>query len=283
VTVIGSPLLLWSWRTLPGSSPWPAAARIRALAAGHAHAEAAGYRVVFYGDGPALRELDGLRWPWETRALPQTGADAVPLPFWSGTKIVALRDARAREPDGVPVVHCDHDGIVTGPLAGLDAPLFAQNREAIAKHEAFYPPIKAGADLPAWYQAWRKRGVVHECGLVGGASRYAVAVYCDEALRFARILDQRGTLRRVHTHTLEQGTHAAVAEELGARVGFALDERHRGKNYATWPGPAHLGMPLARLERETPANLRAAILAKFGPLPGAPSAAISPYRDAHGR
>lgn len=273
-----NPLLVWSWRTLPGPALWPTAARLRALAIGHAIATRAGYRVVFYGDTAALRELDSLPWPWERRALPEGGADRVPDGFWSGSKLTALRDARDREPDGVAVVHVDHDAIVSGPLPQLDAPLYAQNTEHFPHHPRVYPDFSAafGDALPPWWQDWRASGRTHECGLVGGASRYAVDVYVDEALRCAGLLDRRGTLERVHTWTLEQGVHAAIATEMGARVGFALDEQHRGQHYAAWPGTAKRHMPLGRLEPALPRDLRAALAAKLGPLVPA-SRVLSPF------
>lgn len=279
---MASPLLVWSWRSLALASTWPTAARLRALALGHAIAERAGYRVVFYGDEPALRELDGLAWPWETRALPTTGADFVPEAFWSGTKLVALRDAIGREPACTPVVHVDHDGLVCGPLAELDdtAHLFAQNAQPLAPHARWYPAEMAdafGDELPSWWHDWRERGRIHECGLVGGSNRYAVEVFADEALRCASILDRRGTLERVHTWTLEQGIHAAIAEELGATVGFALDEEHRGPSYAAWPGIAKRTMPLGRLAHHLPPTLAGALARKLGPLPRAP---ITPYGEA---
>lgn len=259
--------LVWSWRTLAVAvTPWPAAQRVRSLAIGHALAEGAGYTPVFYGDAAALEELDDLRWPWETRPLPQTGADRVPEAFWSGTKLVALRDARERLPDGHAVIHCDHDAFVIGPLADLDAPLYAQNTQDLAPFERWYPDLTAafGDDLPSWYGDFRRRNVVHECGLVGGSSRYAVGAYVDEALRCAALLEQRGTLKRVHTWTLEQGTHAAVAEELGARVGFALNQDHQGTGYATWPGAAKSEIPLAKLDRYLPTVVRASLNQRFG-------------------
>lgn len=260
-----APLLVWSWRSLPGPSAWPTGLRVRALAIGHALATRAGYGSVFYGDDAARHELDGLPWPWEVRRLPQTGADRVPDAFWSGSKLVALRDARETTPDGTPVVHIDHDGWLTGWLPDLDAPLYAQNHQPRAPSDRWYPDMREafGDDLPPWWEAWRKADRVHECGLVGGSSRYAVGAYVDEALRCAALLEQRGTLARAHTWTLEQGVHAAMADELGVRVGFALDEKHRGANYATWPGDSHGTMPLERFERALPAGLAAALDARF--------------------
>lgn len=264
----GRPVLVWSWRTLASFPSWPAAERLRALASGQGMAERAGYTPVFYGDEAALRELDGLRWPWETRPLPSAGADLVPEPFWSGTKLVALRDACGRVPPETPVIHCDHDGFVFGALRDLDAPIYAQNRAALAPSARWYPDIREafGQGLPTWWDSWRKRGIVHECGLVGGTSRYAVEVYVDEALRCARVLLERGMLGRAHTWTLEQGVHAAVSDELGLRVGFALDENHAGKNYATWPSVSKADIPLAKLSRFVPSDLREALNKRFGSL-----------------
>lgn len=263
-----APLLVWSWRSLPGAT-WPAAQRVRALAAGHALASAAGYRCVSYGDAVELEILVSLRWPWETRALPEIGKDRVPAAFWSGTKLTALRHARELEKSGVAVVHVDHDGFVVGPLAQLDAPLYAQNAARLSDHAAFYPDLADafGSGLPTWHANWRARGTIHECGLVGGADRDAVTTYATEALECARALDGRGTLAPVHTFTLEQGIHEAIAHRLNIPVGFALDTRHRGTGYATWPGRAKSEIPLRRLLRHVPTRLRAAMDAAFGPLP----------------
>lgn len=269
-----APLLVWSW-TSHGGSDWAASERVRALALGHALAVRAGFRVVFYGDAAALAELPA-NWPWETRALPPVDA---PKWFWSASKLVALADASARENEGTPALHIDHDALVCGPLAELEgAGLYADHLEEMSALVPFYPLktlTKAlGDDQPVWWDAWRLQNRASSCSLIGGSSRRAVAWLGTEPLRLARLLDERGAKNRLFTWPLEQGLLHASALLHDLEVRHALTPSGIGTGFATWPGEAKSQMIQAvrRLWPCVPPALRAELDATLAPLPPPPAA-----------
>ena len=266
---MSAPLLLWSWKT-PRVESWSKANRIRAMALGHILGEAAGFRVVFYGDETALDDLHKVKWPWEMRELPRV---VCPGWFWSASKMLALGDANERENEGTSVIHVDGDALVKGPLSGMGSALYADHEEhPTPLHELFYPANELRAllsqDLPPWFDAWAEKRYVSVCALVGGSSREAARLYIDEVFRVAWLLDSTGLARHEHTWFAEQAVHHGFASWKFGGSGYALSPECEGKNFAHWPGNAKDFLPdtIARYAAAFPPALEANIMAHFGPM-----------------
>lgn len=264
-----TPLLVWSWKT-PLVESWSKAIRLRALALGHAMGEAAGYRVVFYGDETALTDLRDLGWQWETRELPRL---VLPSWFWSGSKMLALGSANEREDEGTTVLHVDADALVKGPLRDMGAALYADHEEhPTPLHDIFYPArelrMLLQADVPAWFDSWARKRYVSVCALVGGSNRDAVRLYIDEVYRVAWTLDASGAGRHEHTWFCEQAVHHGFSEWRYGGSGFALTPECEGKNFAHWPGGAKNLMPatISKYQHLIPATIERSIDERHGPM-----------------
>lgn len=263
------PLLVWSW-SAHGGSAWHPALRIRALAVGQALAARAGYRVVTYLDDAAFSELAPLRWPWRIRALP---THQLPRWFWSGTKLVALRDACEREPRGGTVAHVDVDAMVCGALPQAGSGMFADGEHSIDAHPVLYPlgdlHDAIGTDLPPFWEPLTRHRRASGCSVFGGADRDGLEGYFRQVFDAVGVIEARGRGDRRFTWALEQASFFACAVGRGAPPAVEREARGEHRRLLIWPGERQndLGPFVCALEHLVPEELRLGIVRRWPTIP----------------